>query len=197
MPVPEIPPSPLDATLTALAAAYPGLRQTEPYEIGAPLADVRLTPRRTALFTWAGYEVRVSVGDEDHLDRDHPDSTTLHREVRAQAVLLVPQMISQTAAAEGAGHVEWEVTNPRPEITFPAAFAVAAADRTDPRFASAVLATVAKALAHARLATEHAGTHAEQAADEVRWERERPAEISQRRWLQKKRAQRDAARPTE
>ncbi|WP_030569790.1 hypothetical protein [Streptomyces aureocirculatus] len=186
----ETPPSPLDATLSALAAACPGLRQTEPYAIGAPLADVRLTPRRTARYTWAGYEVRVSVGDEDHLDRDPPDSTVLYREVRAHAVLVVPQ----TAAVDGIGHVEWEMTNPRPEVAFPGAFTVAVADREDPRFASAVLATVAKALTHVRLATEHAGTQAAQAADEVRWESERPPEVSQRKWLRDKRAQRDAAR---
>ena len=75
---------------------------------------------------------------------------------------------------------------------FPAAFAVAAADQHDPRFAAAVLSTVAKALAYARVATEHAGVQAGRAADEVRWESERPAGVSPRKWLRDKRAQRDA-----
>ncbi|MER5974196.1 hypothetical protein ABT112_31575 [Streptomyces sp. NPDC002055] len=189
MPEQTDPPSPLDKTLAALAAACPGLRQTDPSKFGASLADVRLTPQRTARFAWAGYEVRVTVGHEDHLDRDHPDSTVLYREVRAHATLLVPQ----TVAVDSIGHVEWEMTNPQSEMAFPPAFAVAAADQHDPRFASAVLATVAKALAHARLATEHAGAQAKQAADEVRWESERPPGVSQRKWLRDKRAQRDAA----
>ncbi|KOU43185.1 hypothetical protein [Streptomyces sp. WM6378] len=182
-------PSPLDQTVAALAAAYPGLRQTEPSKFGAPLADVRLTPQRTARFAWAGYEVQVSVGHEDHLDRDDPDSTALYREVRAHATLLVPQ----TVQVDGIGHVEWEMTNSRSEMGFPAAFAVAAADQHDPRFAAAVLSTVAKALAYARLATKHAVVQAEKAADEVRWESERPAGVSPRKWLRDKRAQRNAA----
>lgn len=186
-------PSPLDATLAALTAACPGLRQTEPYAIGTPLADVRLSPQRTARFAWAGYEVQVTVGHEDHLDRDHPDSDALYREVRAQAALLLPQMVPQTAALDGVGHVEWQMINPRPELTFPAAYAVAVADKRDPRFASAVLATVERALSFARLATEHAGARAEQAADEVRWERERPPAVSQRKWARDMRARRDAA----
>ncbi|MFJ5817402.1 hypothetical protein ACIQGT_26410 [Streptomyces sp. NPDC093108] len=187
--VPPCSPGPLDQTLTALAAAYPGLRQTEPYKIAAELTDVRLTPQRTARFTWAGYEVHVSVGDEDHLDRDNPDSTALYREIRAYATLLIPE----TVAVDGMGHVEWEKTNPRPETAFPVAFAVAAADQYDQRFSSAVLSTVGKALGYARLATEHAATHAERAADEVRWESERPPGVSQRKWLRERRAQRDAA----
>ncbi|MFK0142467.1 hypothetical protein [Streptomyces murinus] len=183
------PPDPLDQTVAALTAACPGLRQTEPHTIGAQLADVRLTPQRTARFTWAGYEVHVTVGHEDHLDRDDPDSTTLYREVRAHATFLVPQTIQ----VDGIGHVEWEMTNPRAEIAFPTAFAAAAADQADPRFAAAVLSTVAKALAYARLATEHAAVQAERAADGVRWESERPEGVSQRAWLRDKRAQRDAA----
>jgi hypothetical protein len=189
--VPEetAPPSPLDQTLAALAAAYPGLRQTDPHTIGARLGDVRLTPQRTARYAWAGYEVQVIVGHEDHLDRDDPDSTVLYREVRAHATLLVPQ----TVAVDGIGHVEWEMINSRAEMAFPDAFAVAVADQHDPRFAATVLSTVAKALAYARLATEHAVVQAQQAADEVRWESERPAGVSPRKWLRDKRAQRDAA----
>lgn len=192
MPEDNAPPSspgPLDQTLAALAAPYPGLRQTEPSKFGAPLADVRLTPQRTARFAWTGYEVRVTVGHEDHLDRDDPDSSVLYREVRARATLLVPQ----TVAVDGIGHVEWEMINSRAEVVFPDAFAVAVADQHDPRFAAAVLSTVAKALAYARLATEHAVVQAERAADEVRWESERPAGISPRKWLRDKRAQRDTS----
>ncbi|MFJ2110060.1 hypothetical protein ACIOHH_36485 [Streptomyces microflavus] len=131
----------------------------------------------------------MAVGYEDHLDRDHPDSTALYRQVRAHATLLVPQ----TIAVQGTGHVEWEMANPRAEMAFPVAFAVAAADQADPRFAAAVLSTVAKALEHARLATEHAADQAERAADEVQWESERPPGVSQRRWFREKRTERDAA----
>ncbi|MFJ4700461.1 hypothetical protein ACIP5N_22220 [Streptomyces sp. NPDC088768] len=184
-------PDPLEQTVAALGAAHPGLRQTEPSKWGTPLADVRLTPRGTARFSWAGYEVHVVVGHEDHLDRDNPDSTALYREVRAHATSLV----SRTDQAEGIGHVEWEMTNPRADMAFPVAFAVAVADRADPRFAAAVLSTVAKALTYARLATEHAAAQAERAADEVRWESERPEGVSQRSWFRDKRAQRDAATP--
>ncbi|MFE9250942.1 hypothetical protein [Streptomyces sp. NPDC007088] len=182
-----VPHGPLEQTVATLAEAYPGLRQTEPSKWGAPLADVQLTPQRTARFSWAGYEVHVIVSHEDHLDREHPDSTALYREVRAHATFLVPR----TVQVEGIGHVEWEMTNPRADVAFPVAFAVAAADQADPRFAAAVLSTVAKALAYARHATEHAAVQAERAADEVRWESERPEGVSQRRWLKDKRAERD------
>ncbi|MFD3908980.1 hypothetical protein ACFXOL_29460 [Streptomyces californicus] len=168
---------------------YPGLRQADPYTIGAQLGDVRLTPQRTARYSWADYEVQVSVSHEDHLDRDDPDNTALYRQVRAHATLLVPQAIG----VDGIGHVEWEVINHQAEMAFPAAFAVAVADQHDPRFAAAVLSTVAKALAYARLATDHAVVQAEQAADEVRWESERPAGVSRRKWSRNMRAQRNAA----
>ncbi|MFJ5851040.1 hypothetical protein [Streptomyces sp. NPDC092903] len=181
-------PSPLDQTLAVLAAAYPGLRQTDPSKFGASLADVRLTPQRAARFAWAGYEVQVVVGHEDHFDRESPDSTALYREVRAHATLLV----HQTVAVEGIGHVEWEMTNTRSEMVFPDACAVAVADQHDPRFAAAVLSTVGKALSYARLATEHAVDQARKAADEIRWESERPAGVSPRKWLRDKRTQRDA-----
>ncbi|MFE7485168.1 hypothetical protein [Streptomyces sp. NPDC057552] len=187
-----VPPGPLEQTVAALASAHPGLRQTEPSKWGAPLADVRLTPQGTARFSWAGYEVHVIVGHEDHLDRDNPDSTALYREVRAHATLLVHRTAQ---VEEGIGHVEWEMTNPRADMAFPTAFAVAAADRANPRFAAAVLSTVAKALTYARLATEHAAAQAERAADEVRWESERPEGVSQRSWFKDKRAQQDAAAP--
>ncbi|MFF2864809.1 hypothetical protein ACFVSX_33610 [Streptomyces rubiginosohelvolus] len=150
-----VPPGLLEPqTVAVLAAAYPGLRQTEPSKWGAPLADVRLTPQRTARFSWAGYEIHVIVGHEDHLDREHPDSTALYREIRAHATFLVP----------------------RADMAFPTAFAVAAADQADPRFAAAVLSTVAKALTYARHTTEHAADQAE----EVRWESERPEGVNPR-----------------
>ncbi|MFI1204803.1 hypothetical protein ACH4VR_36145 [Streptomyces sp. NPDC020883] len=193
MPEENTPPSPLAETLAALTAAYPGLRQSDPYKIGASLAEVRLTPQRTARYAWAGYEVQVSVGHEDHLDRENSDSTALYREVRAQAVLLLPEMVSQAAWGDGIGHVEWEVSNSLPEIEFPPAHAVAAADQQDPRFASAVLATVAKALVFARMATERAGVHAGLAAEEIQWAAECPPDMSLRRWLQQKRRERDTA----
>lgn len=56
------------------------------------------------------------------------------------------------------------MTSPRSEMAFPAAFA----DRADPRFAAAVLSTLAKALTYARLATEHAAAQAEKAAGRAR-----------------------------
>ncbi|MFE7050881.1 hypothetical protein ACFVAM_21230 [Streptomyces californicus] len=145
---------PLDATVAALAAAYPRLRRADPMVPAAPLAEVRLTPSGTARYRWSGYDIHVTAGHEDHLDRD-PDSTILHRQIRAHATLLVPQPLG----AEGIGHVEWEMTNPRPQLVFPAALAVATADKGDPRFAAAVLSTVAQALTYARLATAHAAAH--------------------------------------
>ncbi|MEW1760399.1 hypothetical protein AB0393_28295 [Streptomyces cyaneofuscatus] len=195
----EIIPSPLNETVAAVAAACPGLRRVHPHSIGVPgvtLADVRLDPKGTARYTWAGYEVLVTVGHEAHLDRDAPDSTALHREVRAQATLLLAQMVSQAAAMDSFGHVEWEMTDHRPELVFPAALAVATADTNDPRFASAVLATIAKALEFARIATGHAAVQAERAADEVRWESERPPGVRQAKWARDKRkekAERDSA----
>jgi hypothetical protein len=66
--------------------------------------------------------VQVTAGHEDRLNRDHPDSTALYREVRAPATLLVPQ----TVVVEGVGHVEWEMAGHQAEVAFPAAFAVVA-----------------------------------------------------------------------
>ncbi|QKZ20301.1 hypothetical protein [Streptomyces chartreusis] len=189
--VPEEPAAanPAEQTAAELAAAFPGLRQAHPYAVGRALVDVQLEPNGTARYAWAGYDVHVTVGHEDHADRD-PDSTALHRQIRAHATLLVQEIFHTTPR----GHVEWDMTNPRPELVFPAAYTVATADRSDPRFASAVLVTVAMALDYARLATEQASRQALLAADEVRWESERPPGVSQRKWLREKRAQRDAAR---
>ncbi|MEU8543029.1 hypothetical protein AB0C52_24095 [Streptomyces sp. NPDC048717] len=189
MPEQTTPPSPLEQTTAALDAAYPGLRRSEPQSLGEPLSDVQLTLKRTARYTWAGYEVRVSVGEEDHLDRDNPENDALYREVRAYAVLLV----TDTVGVDGIGHVEWEMTNHRSEMLFPTAYAVAVADPRDPRFAAAVLSTVAKALNYARLATKRAVAEAEKAAEEARWESERPADVSPLKWRRMKRAERDAA----
>ncbi len=91
---------------------------------------------------------------------------------------------------DGFGHVEWEQNEVGPEIVFPAAPTVAAAVR-DSRFASAVLATVAKSLLFARSATEHAKVQAGRAADAVRWAAECPPDVSLCRWLQRKRRERD------
>lgn len=180
--------SPVEQTAAALGAAFPGLRQVHPYVIGRLLTDVRLDAKGAARYAWAGYEIHVAVGHEDHLD-DDPDSTALHRQVRAHATLLVPGVVN----ADSRGHVEWDMTNPRPEIFFPAAYSVATADRSDPRFASAVLATVARALDYARISTGCAERQGRLAAEEVRWESERPDDVSQRKWLRLKRAERDQA----
>ncbi|MFJ9380176.1 hypothetical protein [Streptomyces sp. NPDC101455] len=83
------------------------------------------------------------------------------------------------------------MANPRPEPVFPAVYTAAAADLADPRFAGAVLAGVARALDHARIATVYAGHQAQSAADEARWENERPAEVSRRTWLRRMRQKRD------
>jgi len=84
--------------------------------------------------------------------------------------------------------------NPRPEIVFPPAYSVGAAELTDPRLASAVLATVALALDYTRIATEHAVRTAADAAEETQWERDRPADVSWRKWARRKRNERDARR---
>ncbi|MFD5819371.1 hypothetical protein [Streptomyces sp. NPDC127038] len=149
-------------TAAMLAAAFPGLRWAYPSAIGQALADVQLDANGTARYAWAGYEVHVSVAHEDHLD-GNPESNALHRQVRAHCVLLVPGV----ADALSRGHVEWDMANPRPEVVFPAAYAVATADSSDPRFASAVLATVGRALDHVRIASGHAQGRTETAAQEV------------------------------
>ncbi|MEU5556365.1 hypothetical protein AB0H47_09585 [Streptomyces globisporus] len=92
---------------------------------------------------------------------------------------------------DGFGHVGREQNEVGPEIVFPAAPTVAAADMRDSRFASAVLATAAKSLLFARSATEHAKVQAGRAADEVRWAAECPPDVSLCRWLQRKRRERD------
>ncbi|MBD0746667.1 hypothetical protein [Streptomyces sp. CBMA152] len=83
------------------------------------------------------------------------------------------------------------MTNQHPELAFPPAYNAAAEDLNDPRLASAVLATVAHALDHVRIATEHAGPHAAQTAEEAQWERERPKGIPRSTWMRQKRAERD------
>ncbi|MEU0691568.1 hypothetical protein [Streptomyces uncialis] len=176
-------PSPAEQT-AALQRDFPGLRRTHPHVIGAPLHEVQLDPALTARFSWAGYEVRVSAGPEDHLNRDDPDDVTLHRQISAHAALLVGGPVSK--AREGA---EWQLVTPRSEILFPAVLSVAVADRVDPRFASAVLAAVGTALDRARLATVHAGKAAAEADREVQWERERPDGVSRTRWLRQKRTE--------
>jgi hypothetical protein len=64
---------------------------------------------------------------------------------------------------------EWAMCNPRPEIIFPAAYGVAVGDRDDPRFAAAVLATVAQSLNYARVASGQAERHAGEVAEKARW----------------------------
>ncbi|MFJ4774719.1 hypothetical protein ACIP88_37435 [Streptomyces uncialis] len=176
----------------ALQRDFPGLRRTHPHVIGVPLNEVQLDPATlTARFSWAGYEVRVSAGHEDHLNREDPDDASLHRQISAHATLLVSGPAPE--AREGA---EWQLTNLRPEIHFPAVLSVAVADLADARFASAVLAAVGTALDHVRLATAHARQAAADAAREVQWERERPDGVSRTRWMLQKRAE-HAAQPPE
>ncbi|WP_424892216.1 hypothetical protein [Streptomyces sp. XH2] len=180
----------------ALAADFPGLRQSHPRVIGAPLADVQLEPGAdglTARYTWELYTVFVHVSHEDHLNRDDPEDRSLHREVRAHAALLAA---SVTAAEDTKvrGHVEWPMLNQRPEMIFPAAHTVATADRSDPRFASAVLVTVGMALDHATIATQHAAQHAADAAEVVQWGRECPQGVRLSKWLRQKKTERAAAR---
>lgn len=182
-------PDPAEQTAAAVTAEFPGLRQAHPHSIGEhrPLSAVQLDGQ-TARYRWGPYDVHVTVGHEAHLDTDTPESTSLQRQIRAHATLLIHEVVD----ASTRGHVEWDITNPRPELIFPAAFSAAAADQGDPRFASAVLATVAKALEYARIATPHAQTRAAEAAEEAQWERERPEGTSRLRWMRAKRAERDA-----
>ncbi|MFD7663537.1 hypothetical protein [Streptomyces sp. NPDC059788] len=183
-------PAPAEQTAAAVAAAYPGLRQAEPHNIGDPLSTVNLNPDLTARYTWGGYDIHVAVGHEDHLNRADVEDRSLQREVRAYATLPVPKVVD----AEVRGHVEWGMRNPRPDIRFPTAYSAAAAALDDSRLASAVLATVALALDYMRIATEHAGPHAADAAEEAQWERDRPKGIPRSRWQQQKRAERAARR---
>ncbi|MFF4531676.1 hypothetical protein ACFY1P_20690 [Streptomyces sp. NPDC001407] len=179
----------------ALAADFPGLRQSHPHVIGGALADVQMEPGAnglTARYTWELYTVYVHVGREDHLNRDDPEDRALHREIRAHAALLAPS-VTGTEDATVRGHVEWPVLNPRPEMIFPSAYAVATADRSDPRFASAVLVTVGMALDNALLATHHATRHAAEVAEVVQWGRECPEGTRLSKWLREKKKARTAA----
>ncbi|MFJ5635055.1 hypothetical protein ACIQF5_20760 [Streptomyces goshikiensis] len=174
-------------TKAAVLAAYPGLRQSHPRNF----ADDQLTvllDGRTAQYTWGPYKVHVTVGPEAHLNTDDQEDTSLQRQVCAYATLLDTNLMGVSSR----GHVEWDITNPRPEVIFPAAFTAAAADRDDPRFTSAVLATVAKALDYALLATRTVADRAREAEQDAQWRRECPEGIRPTAWLRQKRAERDA-----
>ncbi|WP_332758300.1 hypothetical protein [Streptomyces sp. MT206] len=179
--------NPAEQTAATVTAAYPGLRRTSPLRPGAPLTEVELDHRLTTRYSWHGYEVDVHVGPPEHLNREDVEDTSLQRQVRAVATLVVLDVQGATAP----GHVEWDLANTRPELVFPAASSAAAADTGDPRFASAVLATVARALEHARIATAEATRRAATAAEEAQWERERPDGVSRLKWLRLKREERD------
>ncbi|MFE4309200.1 hypothetical protein ACFRR6_24485 [Streptomyces sp. NPDC056891] len=183
-------PDPAAQTKAAVVAAYPGLRQSHPRSFTGDQPTV-LLDGLTARYSWGPYEVHVTVGHEAHLNTNDSEDLSLQRQVRAHATLLVTNL----TAISTNGHVEWDVANPRPELIFPAAFTAAAADRDDPRFTSAVLATVMKALDYARHATEDAGHRAREADQEAQWVRERPANIRLSTWLRQKRAERDAQVP--
>ncbi|MEU1824204.1 hypothetical protein ABZ502_17475 [Streptomyces abikoensis] len=185
-------PSPAEATAAAVAADYPGLRQAHPHSIGRPLADVRLDGL-SARYSWKKYDVHVTVGPEGHLNTGDVEDQSLQRQVRAHAALLVTEVRDAPAVR---GHVEWEMDDLRPEIVFPPAVCAAAADLTDPRLASAVLATVARALDYAKIATGHASERAAEAEEEAQWERERPEGVSRGRWLRQKQAERAARKET-
>ncbi|MFJ1647955.1 hypothetical protein [Streptomyces sp. NPDC088258] len=175
-----VPLSQAEQTAAAVAADYPRLRRIFPHAIGVPLADVQLdAATSSARYSWSSYEVHVTVGHEAHLDTNDPESTALHRQVRAHATLLATDVRDAPAAR---GHVEWEMANGRPDIVFPTAYTVATADPDDPRFPGAVLATVAKALDYARIATVTAGDRAAEAAEEVEWERQRPEGMGRLKW---------------
>jgi hypothetical protein len=88
---------------------------------------------------------------------------------------------------------EWAVCNPRPEIIFPAAYGVAVGDRDDPRFAAAVLATVAQSLNYARVASGQAERHAGEVAEKARWRAQCLPGTSRPAFRRQKRAERDAA----
>ncbi|MFB8236299.1 hypothetical protein ACFC58_07065 [Kitasatospora purpeofusca] len=152
-------PTVADETAAAVTAAYPGLRQAHPFSLGQPLADVHVEANGGARFAWRDYEVHVETGPPGHLNTDDVEDESLQRQVRARAVLLA----TETMGVPVRGHVEWEVTNPRPELGFPVAYVVAAADLRDPRFSSAVLAAVGLALDYAVIATRCAAQAAEAA----------------------------------
>ncbi|MBD0734118.1 hypothetical protein [Streptomyces sp. CBMA29] len=177
-----------------VAAQYPGLRQVYPHSqtLGSTsLTEVRLDPSGVARYEWGEYTVHVLVGSEQHLDSDDPDGTALQRQVQAHVALLVTEVGTEPPPD---GHVEWVMTNPRPDLLFPAVFNAAAADPEDPRFRSAVLATVGMALRCVTIATAHARQCAADAAEEVQWERERPEGTPPRAWRRRKLAERAAAR---
>ncbi|MFF1481427.1 hypothetical protein ACFVYD_28410 [Streptomyces sp. NPDC058301] len=99
-----------EQTATAVTTAFPGLRQSAPYSVGKPLAAVTLEAASTARYTWGPYEVHVAVGQEDHLNRDDENDTSLQRQVRAHAVLAVADL----TAPDVRGHVEWQMQHDAP-----------------------------------------------------------------------------------
>ncbi|RLU82528.1 hypothetical protein CTZ27_29810 [Streptomyces griseocarneus] len=179
----------------ALAADFPGLRQSHPHVIGGALADVQMEPGvagLTAQYSWELYTVYVDVGHEVHLNRDDPEDRSLHRQVRGHAALFATS-VTGTDDATVRGHVEWPMLNQRPELSFPAAYNVATADRSDPRLASAVLVTVGMALDYARIATQQAVQHAADAGEVVQWGRECPEGVRMSKWLRERKNARNAA----
>lgn len=177
-------------TAEAVAAAYPQLQRHQPVAIGAPLAAVELAADGTARYGWCGYEVHVTVGTADHLNREESEDQSLQRVVRAHASLPTTAVV----LPEARGHIEWQMDNPRPEVAFPAAYVAAAADQSDPRFASAVLVAVAQALDYAAAAAAVVAQRAADAADEIKWARSCPPGTPLNKHLQERRSERDADR---
>lgn len=183
--------NPAEQTADAVTADYPGLRQSSPPNPGAPLTTVTLGNDSMAYYSWCGYEVQVHVGPADHLNRDDVEDQVLHRAIHAFATLTITAGLHE---APTRGHVEWDVPPTIPKAVFPSAHCVATADQSDPRFASAILATVAKALDYARITTAQAAAQAADAAEEVQWSREVPDGERPTKWLRAKRAERATLR---
>ncbi|WP_335983072.1 hypothetical protein [Streptomyces sp. CA2R106] len=151
-------PTPAEAAAQLLDARYPGIRQTQPGRITErpPLSDVQVSPEHGhgyAEFMWAGspagaahYKVHVNVGEPEPLD---PESDALYCRVRSWATVHSPDNLS----FGDSGHVAWFRTNIQSQLAFPWVEVVAVEDSTDPRYASAILTAVGRALEAAGLAT--------------------------------------------
>jgi hypothetical protein len=182
----ETPTSWAEQTAAALARDFPGLRQTEPTATGRPLHDVAIGPATRLLrYSWEDYAVVIEIGEPASLDADADTAGGFHRQLTAYATLLVTEVIDHQAR----GRVEWQRTNPRPQMLFPAAYVAAPEERDDPLFTSAVLAACGLALDYALTATARATRQGAQAQRVRAWERDRPADVSWRSWKRRKTAE--------
>lgn len=172
-----------DEAVASVTRDYPGLRQVHPLSPGQPLTSVQLDSHWSARFMCDPYRIVVTVGGEDYLNRESPADHTLYRSIRAYAVLLADRLED----APNRGGYEWERASDGPEIYFPTAVGVGVEDTDDPRFAAAVVATVARALDYAQSATRRVNESAARLQQDAQWERERPPGKSRAAWLQQKR----------